>query len=608
MAINRSSFPVKIQTLAGVNYDENGRQPNELRRCSNIFGEASGFSVWRGRAKWTRANAGRTTFVGRIIKPNRMQTHLLIGDGRLQALEIGHFADITGDLTFNTDPRNPTHITQYLRNQYVIGSNYLRDQAWYWDQHIDRVAKPLTLTRQYRFIQEWASRLWGFGNEEDPLMFDSYMLDTPPPDLGNPYFWDVRDGPASYLIAGLPWNRQYMMIWGNKGVWVMERTGSIPPFSSPQLIDGVCDCVSAQSIVRLPDQSFVWAGSETIWMLRGQSVIDIGRSLDPRRASRIFDYYNQRNKNDNYLVNAAYYPRRDAVIFSWPSKRTEPSAPWNDREPLGLVLRVSDLTWWPIDHGFNCLAEVDYMGLPRLISSDEDGYLWLVDYDIQTDKYIDENSTGRPLPWDAEFQWIGYEGRKIKFLNAKLFRRLMGPDKVMVDFYDDTESDPVESYFSIDESYDRPHLKHTTYLTVAASAGDLSVTCDNMSGWPTASVDSPLPVTFYDPNTGKKESVLYTGITGNELRIQASDDPATSLLLNDYTISPVKTRVYIPDWDPGGPHDAGVPPGPVTVGQSEIRITSKYLKVRLHNKDGDDYIDGPMEPMSSLEISGRALE
>lgn len=62
-----------------------------------------------------------------------------------------------------------------------------------------------------------------------------------------------------------------------------------------------------------------------------------------------------------------------------------------------------------------------------------------------------------------------------------------------------------------------------------------------------------------------------------------------------------------PNYDPGGPNDLGVPPDAALKLPAPIGIVSKRFLLKLHNRTGSTYYDGPEKPMQSLEIIARAL-
>ena len=122
---------IKIDRLAGVNQNEAGRLPNELRDCENIIGEESGFSVFKGRKEYLDIGVGYVTAIIECVWPDEHDSLVMAGTSGIKAKEAGTVYDITGDLTFSSNIKNPIYLTKIFRARYLVGSNYLRDQAWY---------------------------------------------------------------------------------------------------------------------------------------------------------------------------------------------------------------------------------------------------------------------------------------------------------------------------------------------------------------------------------------------------------------------------------------------------------------------------------------------
>lgn len=571
--------PLSLTTLAGINLESQGRLSSELPDCKNIYGEATGFSVWKGRKRWgTITPTEATSYIKYFKWPDQHDSYFLFGNRKMRIREISHQKDITGALTFNADPRNPMHITPFLRNQYAVGANYLRDQPFTWDGNLSHDLQVLPHTYRYRVIVDFAERLWGFDSFEEPLLGHYGLRNTL--SLEHPSEQEFRDGPASRILGGIPYNRNYMLVWGDRGLWMVEWTGSYPLFARSQLISKVCDCVSFNSIVALPDGGFVWMGRENIWGIQGNTVVDIGQSADARKARRVQAYLRDRIDNDLFMTNGAYYGRRDAAIWSWCKDKLDTNDWWNQRQPISLVWNSKNNSFWYLDQGYISLAEVEYLNERRLVSADPDGHLWLIDYDIAKDKYKEPTRTLQPdgtwvvhsdgdpgtdLQWFADFEWLGDASSTIKFQEARLVRSIKGPDRVMVKFYDQFEATPVETHFSLKENFDGAGARKATTLDVTAGRATAVGQTILASGW--------ISATAADVAAG---------------RATAEGE-------------------MIPPFNPGGPNDLGLPPDPKMSCQAEIRITGHYLKVKLHNNNGGSYIDGPEKPMESLTVLARVV-
>ncbi len=519
--VDRTGKLIQLSALRGVNYDAASRREGELADCSNLIGDGIGLKVWKGRVKWfgSPAGPGPTSHIGYHRWPEWGDSIIVFGDRELYAMKADKWVNIRKPgLVFSEDPRNPMCLASYLRNRYIIGGTYLRDKNFYWNGKTDEKVEELPTSVPHRTFCEWAGMPWGFGNEELPShAYYGEQLEVP--DLTKPGALEFRDGRATELLGGHASTRDTMLVWGDRGLWAVQRLG-FPLIGTPTLIHRDCDCVSYNSIVRLPDNSFVWMGQNTVWGLIGGRVVDIGLSPDRRSSQRIRAYLANRHPTQLFMCSGFYHPERAVVVWSWPGKPTffhNPSSYSVWDEPTSLALDARNAYFWPLKgHGYISVAVVPWAGQELLLSADLDGNLWRVDFNVLFDK-------GMNIPWLAEFDWVGNSAVPLKWTKAFLTRSISGVDRVMMDVWPDYTSTRQQRYFSVKEALQMDPFNHPTH-------------------------------------------------------------------------------------DPGGPNDTGIAPEAVITCAADLGVTSKRVKIRLHNTDIADPTkihNGPESPMRSLEVKYR---
>jgi len=682
---------ITIDVLKGVNQDGN-LLSGEVTEACNVIGEPTGFSVWKGRTKYTKQSINGSNGLYHTIFPDGHKTLVVKGKGTLHVIESGtvytlsigdqvaiqaaldtanteldritdalpavydpeipdalweqlkiypplnlkkivaeyfpeadaktiealtplfsqwrtayhEVAELTDQLVsvalaLNQDPRNPTHFTMFSRNRYLIGSNYLKDPAWSWDGNIDRDPEPI-YTHGMRFsqVEAWGGRLWGLNAKDTntDMNFPLYAFYGDIDELEIPagQWLEFRDNPlASKLVAMRSFTRDYAFVWGDRGLWQVQLTGSYPIFVLPQLIDAECDCVASGSIVEIPGVGFMWRGLNCYWLLSGGQVRKINLSNDERQANRIKDGIDACPLDSLFLIHGVYYKKRNVVIWSYPTHRATISNPWED--PKSDVYDLTKDAWWCLNQGWQGAVEVAYSGERMIIVTDNDGYIYLADRNTQFDK--DEF-----MQWHIEFPWKGSDTNKLKWLWAILKRPFQGTNKVMVEFWCRNQADAIESSFTLDESFDDASLGHITYATGQTIYGDLNV------------VDS---TGFPNPSPGTSDIAGIIEVTNDEgtvLSLKYYDPIKTGLgISTDTPLSghfTTNNKVEIKAFDPGGPNDAGLSPEAQALSKIPIRLVGEKLKIRLSNKytddDGNDaYHNGPDIPCLSLTLIAREL-
>jgi len=424
---------IKIDQLAGINQNEGGRLPNELRDCENIIGEESGFSVFKGRKEYLDIGTGYVTAITECVWPDEHDSLVMVGTSGIKVKEAGTVYDVTGDLTFTNTNDNPTYLTKIFRARYLVGSNHRRDSAWYWDGVIDHPAVVLPVSVGCRVLMDWGNRLWSIGSEVGPLYSFFGEIDALEITGGN--WYEFRDNPRSTRLVGCrPHSLDTAFFWGDYGLWVISKTNSWPLFAQPTLISGDCSCVSNNSIVELPDGAgFVWMGYDHPWMYAGGKVqaIDISAS----GAERLTEAMKDRSYVNLYQASAFDYTKRGLIIFSY--------NPWS----ASMAWDYHRNTWWMLDQGWRSVVQTRYLNENRAIGTDDDGIIYLLDEDLLGDK----GSTGHD--WYADFGWFD-AGKKAKWLIAKLTRLMRGTNEVKVDFYDQYQATPSSKVFSMTQKFD----------------------------------------------------------------------------------------------------------------------------------------------------------
>ena len=424
---------IKIDRLAGVNQNEAGRLPNELRDCENIIGEESGFSVFKGRKEYLEPGKGYVTAITECVWPDEHDSLVMAGYSGIKAKEAGTVYNITGDLTFSSNIKNPTHLTKIFRARYLVGSNYLRDQAWYWDGIADHGAKELPVSVGCRVLMDWGNRLWSIGAEDHPLYSFFGEIDALEIKGGN--WYEFRNNPRSTRLVGCrPYNLDTAFFWGDYGLWVVSKTNSWPLFAQPSLISGDCDCVSNASIVALPGGGgFVWMGKDRIWMYAGGKVQAV--DISDTGADRLREAMKDRSYVNLYQASAFDYTKRGLIIFSYD--------PWS----ASMAWDYRRNTWWMLSQGWRSVTQTRYLNENRAIGTDADGKVYLIDENLLGDKAATTHA------WYGDFGWFT-AGKRVKWLIAKLTRKIQGADPVTVDFYDEFQATPSSKEFSIEEKFD----------------------------------------------------------------------------------------------------------------------------------------------------------
>ena len=429
----KGDINIKIDKLAGVNQNEAGRSPNELRDCENIIGEESGFSVFKGRKEYLEPGKGYVTAITECVWPDEHDSLVMVGYSGIKAKEAGTIYDITGDLTFSSNIKNPTYLTKIFRARYLVGSNYLRDQAWYWDGVIDHPAVDFEMDPVCRVIMDWGNRLWTVGNEDNPLY--SYYGGIDVLGITGGGWYEFRDNPRSTRLVGCrPYNLDTAFFWGDYGLWVMSKTNSWPLFAKPTKISGDCSCVSNASIVALPGgDGFVWMGKDHIWMYAGGKVQAI--DISDTGAERLTESMKDRSYVNLYQASAFDYTKRGLIIFSYD--------PWT----ASMAWDYHRNTWWVLNQGWRSVVQTRYLNENRAIGADADGKIYLLDENLLGDK----GTSGHA--WYADFGWFD-AGKKAKWLIAKLTRLMKGTNEVIVAFYDQYQSTPSSKVFSMTQKFD----------------------------------------------------------------------------------------------------------------------------------------------------------
>jgi len=436
---------IKVDALAGVNQNTSGRLPNELRACENIIGIESGFSVFKGRTLYLTPGISNVTAITECTWPDEHDSLVMVGSDGIEAKEAGTIYNITGDLAFSSDLRNPTHLTKIFRARYLVGSNHRRDQAWYWDGIVDHPAKELDTGENCRVIMDWGNRLWSVGSEDFPLYSFYGEIDELEIQSGN--FFEFRDNPRSTRLVGCrPYSLDTAFFWGDHGLWMVQKTNSWPLFAQPTLISNDCSCVSNASIVELPGGAgFCWMGYDRIWIYAGGTVKAVDLSDDARGAERIREAMRDRSFVDLFQASAFHYTKRHLVIFSYPRSQCDGTDAWED--PYSVAWDYRKNTWWLINQGWRSVSETRYLNEKRALGTDPYGKIYLLDDNLLGDK--DETTH----PWFADLGWFD-AGKKVKWLLAKLTRKIKGAEPVAVDFYDEFQATPSSKEFSITERFD----------------------------------------------------------------------------------------------------------------------------------------------------------
>jgi len=443
---------IELSVLAGFNENPAGRLLSESPDCENVIGGPRGFSVWRGRKPFfrDRLTLGANSKVFSVKWPDGHPSLMVFQDGNLGALETGILHEITGDLTFSSDKRNPISMASYSRNRYVCGADYQRSQPWYWDGKIDHNAEAIETTDNPRVVCEFGGCLWGLGFENTPLY--AWYSKRGEVTFTGAGAMEFRDGFASTLVGMRQLNRNMALVWGDKGLWAVQFSSSWPEFSTQQ-IDPYCDCVSDNSIVTVPGQGIFWQGRNTLWALVGNSVIDIGISPDGRKVQRIYDLLRNRPQNSLQMCASFWRRKRNGILFSWPSVHCHAQKAFN--EPKGLFLALKDLTLWPVSYGVESAAEWLYNNELVVLGSNRDGNIDIVDYNLDED-YDDL------LTWHWESEWAGNAVGKTKFVRAYLSRPASGTRYVAAKFWKDYERDGVTGRFDLGRDYDAV-AEHPSY-------------------------------------------------------------------------------------------------------------------------------------------------
>ena len=618
---------IRLGKLQGVNQVRVGRLPNELADCLNVIGEASGFSVWGGQNRYSKASLGQNWALYQVTWPDEHESFVVVSRNGIYAEEIGEFHFITGedriDLQFrragSSDFRNPVHFTRFQYGNYIVGSLHQRQTPFYWDGNIDHDVGSVTVPDDisFRVVETFAGRLWGLGSEQHPLQIFYGDLNELEIEAGQ--FLSFLDNPNASRIVGMrAAARNYAFVWGDRGLWAVEHTGSYPLFVSPQLISADCDCVSNNSIVSIPGGGYAWMGREGVWMLDGGKVrrIDVSHDtstaaylrsdVDGRTAYRLKDEFDRIPINSQYLCAGFWHRARGIAVWSYPTKECIEQHEW--QSPRSICWKPVDNSWWLLDTGWQSVAETVHRNRRLPVGTSQDGYLYLIDSNIDYEKISE------PLPWHIETEWLGDPAAKAKWTAAVLERPFSGTDKVMVKFWTRYQaSAPVTDSFSLDEAYDDASRKKWSYLSADAAIGDSSITVDDAAGW--GSQETRTTPTCYDVTCGfvrigDSENHRFER-EGNELTLCTRDDDGNrvlSPLVASYDADD-EVKVEIKDLDPGGPNDGGISPDPVAVCRIPVRLVGPQIKVRLSNydEDNDTYFNGPRIPCSSLTLMARPL-
>ena len=353
------------------------------------------------------------------------------------------------DEWFSTNEMNPTHITSFSKSRYIVGANYRRDKAWYWDGRLDRPIQEIsTEGAAYRVVESFAGRLWGLGREDFPM--NLFYGDPDELNIHQGKFLTLRDNPRTSELVGMRTaSRNVAYVWGDYGVWAIEYTGQYPLFAIPQLIHRDADCVSNNSIVQIPGVGFAWMGKEYPWLLSNGQVrrIDLG----PNREERIKGLLAERSLVDLYRVSGFYDENRKAVVWSFPTKQCDVGHPY--RDPKSIAWDWALDAWTELTMGFEGSCEVDYLGKRERLVTDQDGYIYLYDYKENSDK------GGDAVEWEAVTMWLGSGYQSARWDKMRLTRPNEGADKVYVSVYDEQQVSPVntgQAYFSVAETLDVP--------------------------------------------------------------------------------------------------------------------------------------------------------
>lgn len=693
MTANQKSY---IGPLAGVNQDTN-LLPRELADCKNIIGEASGFSVWKGRSRYIDHSIGAQSGLFEATFPDQHKSLVAWGGGSLKVVESGNaydlsignqeqiqeeldavqqeLSDVTGsieaiipdeipdivwtilrdsddwvealeaalpdptilpafvalgdrwraadaDVTrlteqlalaaiqLNSDPRNPIHFTMFSRNRYLIGSNLLRDPAFSWDGNIDRDPLPIwTHGMRYSNVEVWGGRLWGMDahdtNTDTMIPLYAFYGDIDKLEIKPGQWLEFRDNPlASRLVGMRPFTRDYAYFWADRGLWQVQLTGSWPIFVVPKLIHADCDCVSNASIVHIPGVGFAWRGLECYWLLAGGTVRRINLSNDARQANRIKDSIAACPLDSLHLIRGYYYKKRNLIIWSYPTNRCTTSNPWQNPQISAWSPPPRD-TWWLLDQGYEGMVEIEHSGERVLLVTDQDGFLYIADSNIATDKLTDN------LEWLVELEWIGGETNNTKWMWAILNRPFSGTDAVAVEFWSRYQSDAIEAEFTLDEAFDDISLQKTTYADGNYPAGSPSIGVLDTTGFPNDLYDV---ITYDDEGnvTGIRQIMGVLNLP--EENVSYTSKTATTFVLSSVLTKALAEGALVQkrDYDPGGPNDAGLPPDAPAISKIPIRLMGEKLKIRLSNKYTDDdgntaYYNGPGVPMTSLTVLSKGL-
>ena len=590
---------IRLGKLAGVNQEPVGRLPQELADCQNIIGEPSGFSVWGGRTRFSAAGLGKNRAIRNITWPDEHRSLVVVGEQGVHAIESGiiHHLDYKNDSLADEiggDLRNPVHFTQHSYGRYLIGSFYGRQSAFYWDGHIDRDLGKIETPddMEFRVIESWAGRLWGIGSEDFPLQVFFGAIDALKIDAAN--WLSFYDNPLTSRIVGMrAANRNYAYVWGDRGVFQVEFTGSYPLFVNPQLLHADCDCISNSSIVQIPGMGFAWMGREGVWMMSGDNIrrIDISydttmqayarKEYDIRQSYRLKGEFSKIPIASTHLCSGFWYGKRGLAVWSYPTEACIEQHEW--QSPRSIAWRHSDNTWWLLDQGWQSVAEVVHQGKRLPVGTDQDGYIYLLDHNIAYDKI------SVPVEWSAEFHWQGDPSVKMKFLQAILERPFSGAERVEMEAWTKYQSTPHKYFFSLDEAYDDASRKRVTYLTVDAAKGDRVLQVQDTVGWPETGF----------VRVADNENREYETLTATTITLKSSAGLGDAYLADSI--------VEIKDFDPGGPNDVGLPPDPMVQCKKMIRLVGNAIKVRLSNKHDNGFWNGPRCPLNSLTILAKTL-
>lgn len=404
----QADVQIRLGKLTGINQERVGRQATDLADCQNIVGEPSGFSVWKGRVRYTKTGLGKNWGLMNVTWPDEHESLIVMTASGVKAIQAGEIYDITGDrtdLSLMTDLRNPVHFTRFSYGKYAIGSFYRRQTPFYWDGHTDHDIESVTVPSDiaFRVVESWAGRLWGIGSEQHPLQV--FYGDSDELEIKAAQWLSFLDNPLASRIVGMrAAERGTAFVWGDRGVWQVNLTGSYPLFVSPKLLHSDCDCVANNTIISIPGVGWAWMGREGVWLMSGTGIQRVDTQTIMGRVSyRLKKEFDRIPINSQYLCSGFWYRQRGLAVWSYPTAECLKQHEW--QEPHSIAWRPGDNTWWLIDQGWQSVAEVVHTNRRLPVGTDPGADLEGFGDSVETDSISGISLSAYVGSHDNAWQW-----------------------------------------------------------------------------------------------------------------------------------------------------------------------------------------------------------